>query len=397
MADTQIRDLRRKLEKHFQDTSEIFPDFTSVKKIDVVSSSSVIVDAITGIGGFPRGRMTEVFGGYSSGKTTLLTQGSASVQRINPNSTVLFVDFEHAFDASYGHALGVDLNPDRFVFCQPDYFEQGWAVIDQFVSQGLVDMVILDSAAAMTPRAELEGSVEDTGGIGLQARLMSRMLGQLTKKISRGRKPALVIANQTRMKIDTKNARNNREDSAAGSALKFYASLRLQLEIITGEGDEGRSKSVTDQLYTQNRVRVTAIKNKLAPPWMRGQITMEYGRGINNILSVAELAEQKLGIMSGSGYFKYEGDTTETSVNCRGRDAFQDIMMKSPEIYREIEGKVLARMREEHAASLGVKVLSTGESAKEITYSEEVMVIDSNSSRESLVLPSDGLPVEDIT
>lgn len=394
MAVNPLNELRKKLEKRFKESTEIFPDFTSVKKIDVIKSGSAIVDAVTGIGGFPRGRVTELYGGYSTGKTTLATQAAAAIQHADPNAVVLYVDYEHAFDASYAHALGVDLSPDRFVFCQPDYFEQGDLIIDEYVTAGLVDQVTVDSAAAMIPMEDLEGKIESTGRIGLQAQLMSRMLGRVTKKISKGRRPALLMINQTRMKIDTKNARNNGEQSAAGSAIKFYASIRLQLENITGEGEDLRGKGVTDQIYTQNRVRITAIKNKLAPPWMRGMFTLEYGKGVNNLVSVAELAEQKLGIMSGAGFFNYKGDTPETSFTCRGRESFQNLLKENDKLMLELEAKVLNHMAAEQATSLGVTVLTRGEAAKEME-SAGVMVLDGSSAapKQSTI---DGLPVEDM-
>lgn len=399
MATDPLSELRKKLEKKFKESTEIFPDFTTIKQIGTIKSGSAIVDAVTGIGGFPRGRVTELYGGYSTGKTTLSTQASAAVQKADPKSVVLYIDYEHAFDASYAHALGVNLNPNRFVFCQPDYFEQGDQVMNSYVDEGLVDLLIIDSAAAMIPMEDLEGKIDSTGRIGLQAQLMSRMLARITKKISKGRKPAMVIINQTRMKIDTKNARNNGEQSAAGSAIKFYASMRLQLENITGEGEEGRGKGVTDQVYTQNRVRITAIKNKLAPPWIRGQFTLEYGRGVNNVISVAELAEQKLGIMSGAGFFNYKGDTPETSFTCRGREAFHQLIQERSALMLELEAKVLSSMAAEQAASLGISSITKGDAAKELESPDGVLVLGDESKGGAPVrmAPGEGLPTEDLS
>jgi recombination protein RecA len=242
----------------------------------------------------------------------------------------------------------------------------------------------------MTPLEDLEGKIESTGRIGLQAQLMSRMLSRLTKKISRGRKPALVIVNQTRMKIDTKNARNNGEQSAAGSAIKFYASVRLQLENLSGEGDTERGKGITDQVYTQNRVRITAIKNKVAPPWMRGQFTIEFGKGINNILSIAELAEQRLQIMSGAGFFNYKGDSPETSFTCRGRENFQQLLHVNQALLAELETKVLNSMQEEQSRELGILVSSSTEAAKEIE-AQDVLVLGGGAK-----VPSGDFKVEDV-
>lgn len=225
---------------------------------------------------------------------------------------------------------------------------------------------------------------------------MSKMLARLTKKISKGRKPALVMINQTRSRIDTKNAKNNGEQSAANSAIKFYSSLRLQLEIVVSEGDENRSaKDATDQLYTSNRVRITAIKNKLAPPWMRGQFTLKFGKGVDNLVSVAELAEQKLGIMSGSGFFNYKGDTPATSFACRGRESFQALLQENPALLKELEAKVLAFMKEEHAKSLGITQLVVGDAAKEIEADPGVLVLDDSPQAVAPVEVGAGLPVED--
>lgn len=375
-----INRVRNSLEKKYKDSTELFPDFTSIKQIEVIPSPSAIINAITGIGGLPRGRVTEIYGPFSSGKTTIATEICAEAQRSDPNAVALYVDFEHAFDASYAHKLGVNLNPDRFVFAQPEYFEQGAQIIDNFVEENLVDIVVIDSAAAMTPKSEIEGEFDSDGGTqkGAQAALMSRFLTVLTKKIGRGRKPALVLINQTRAVINIggrpqKNA--PKEQSAAGNAIKFYTSLRLELEIVGSEGDENRGTKGTDQVYTQNRVRVTAVKNKLAPPFVRGILTIEYGKGINNIASIAELAEAKLGIMSGAGFFKYEGDSPKTSFSCRGRDAFIGILEGNPDTRKEIERKVLDAIKADHAKSLGIGQIKTSEKAKEIEGTVGAMVL----------------------
>lgn len=381
-----IRDLQRKLETRFKNSTEIFPDFTTIKQIEVIPSGSAVIDCVTGLGGFPRGRMTEIYGGYSTGKTTLAIHGAVACQK--QGGVPLYIDYEHAFDAAYAHNLGLDLNPGKFIFCQPDYFEQGDIIADEYIVAGLVDFVVVDSAAAMIPMEDLEGKIDSTGRIGLQAQLMSRFLGRVTKKISKGRKPALLVVNQTRMKIDIKNSRNNGEQSAAGSAIKFYASLRLALETVAGEGSEGRGSGVTDQVYTQNRVRVTAIKNKLAPPWIRGQFAIEYGKGVSNVISIAELAEQKLGIMSGAGFFKYEGDTPETTISCRGRDVFCHAVRTNPALLKELEQKVLSHMRSEQAMTLGVSSITPGDAAKELDSETGVLVFGSSANQ--------GLPVEDM-
>lgn len=383
-AKDTIKKIKEELEKAYKDSTELFPDFTSIKEIAVISSNSAVIDAVTGVGGFPRGRITEVYGPESSGKTTFATGAAVACQQSN-DGVVLYLDYEHAFDAGYAHTLGLDLRPDRFVFCQPDHFEQGAAITDRFVDAGLVDLIVADSAAAMIPKDELEGKADAVMKIGLQARLMSAFLNRITKKIPRGRKPAVVILNQTRTRIDVHNPRNNGPDSAAGMALRFYSSIRLSLEITSKEGEGLRNAkgTGTDQVYTQNRVRITAVKNKLASPFIRGTLVLEYGKGINNVVSVAELAEAKLGIMSGAGFFKYVGDKPNTSFNCRGRQEFLSLLENNIELLSELEEKVLGAIRADHAKTLGLtgKLERSGK-AKELE-SDEVVVLSASTELNS--------------
>ena len=366
-ADTLAK-VRDRLEKKYKDSNELFPDLTSVRKISKIPTRSSIINAVTGIGGIPRGRMTEIHGPFSTGKTTICVETMIQMQQ-RENANILFLDFEHALDPAYSHALGLDLG--RLLYAQPTYFEQGAQIALDYLDTGLMDMVVIDSAAAMTPKAELEGEIDKDGGTtkGLQAALMARFLMQAVGKIARYRKPALLMTNQTRAYIDIggRPKRNApKEVPAGGNALRFYSSIRLSLEILHPEGDENRGTKGTDQVYTQNRIRVTCTKNKLAPPYMRGTFVMEYGKGTNDILSIAELAEAKLGIMSGAGFFKYEGDTTETSFSCRGRDAFADRLANDPATRKEIRNKVLAAIKQEHAAALGITELKESGEAKEI-------------------------------
>lgn len=402
-----IQAIRDRLEKKYAASTELFPDFTSIKKIETIPSPSAIVNAVTGIGGLPRGRMTEIYGPFSSGKTTIATEVAAEAQKADPKAVVLYLDYEHAFDATYAHKLGVDLNPSRFIFAQPDYFEQGAQIVSDYVQAGLVDMIVIDSAAAMTPKSILDGSFDDEGGSqkGTQAALMAVFLDKITKMINKGRKPALVIINQTRAVINIggrpqKNA--PKEQAAGGNALKFYASIRLELEIVNSEGDENRGTKGTDQIYTQNRVRVTAVKNKLAPPFVRGVLVIEYGKGINNIVSIAELAEARLGIMSGAGFFKYEGDTPGTTLSCRGREAFQGHLESNPELRKEIEKKVLESIRAEHAASLGIDEIKVSGQAKSLDDANVMVLSDdydedpeSQSDIPSALEAGDGLAFKD--
>lgn len=386
-----ISEVRKRLEKKWKDSTELFLDLTTAKKIEVIPSPSAIINAVTGIGGFPRGRVTEIHGPYSSGKTTLGIEVCACAQKLDKEAVVLYLDFEHAFSPPYAKTLGLDLNPSRFIFAQPECFEQGYQIIDEFLDTGLVDLIVIDSAAAMVPRAELEAEPDAEGGTqkGLQAALMSRMLARVTKKLNRGRKPPLIILNQMRAYINIggrqqKNA--PKEIAAGGTALKFYTSLRLELEPVRFEGEEGRDTKGTDRVYTQTRIRVTAVKNKLAPPFVRGQFVITFGKGIDNVQSIAELAEAKLGIMSGAGFFGYKGDSAETSFSCRGREAFVELLTSNLALRTEIEQRVLESIRQEHAKSLGIGVIKVTGEAKEIESDSNVLRIGDNAP---------GLPITD--
>jgi len=396
-----ISAVRKKLEKQYKASTELFPDLLSAKTIEIVPSPSAIINAITGIGGFPKARVTEIYGPLSSGKTTIAIEVCVACQQSNPDSVVVYVDYEHAFDARYAHALGLDLNPNRFVFVQPEYFEQGAQVIDKFLDEGIADIVVIDSAAAMTPKSEFEGEMDQEGGTqkGTQAALMAKFLSIVTKKLHRGRKPPLVIINQTRAnfviggnKFQTRNM--PKEKPAGGSALKFYTSLRLELEPVGFEGDEARGSKGTDQLYTRTRIRITAVKNKVAPPFMRGKIVIDFGTGINNIESIADLAEARLGIMSGSGgFFKYEGDSTATSFSCRGRDAFRDILKSDQDTRNEIETKVLEAIKQEHAKALGIGDVKTVGKAKDIESQDVGTLVLDDGEGKSFSGP--GMPTEE--
>ena len=293
---------------------------------------------------------------YSTGKTTIAITTMIELQKVK-NSVALYLDYEHAFDSNYAHHLGLDLNTDRLVFCQPESFEQGHAVIDEFIDAGVVDLIVIDSAAAMAPQEELEGAVDATGRLGLQSQLMARMLNRVTKKLGRGRQPAFLILNQMRTKIDIYSRRGSREEAAGGNAMKFYTTMKLELQQMERDGDENRGKPGVDQSFTKTVVRVVCTKNKLASPYLRGKIIIEYGEGINNLVSVADLSESLLGIMSGAGHFKWAGDTPETTFSCRGRADFHKTLARNPQLLRELEQKLLSKMQTVQSASLGLRDL----------------------------------------
>ncbi len=348
----QVIAIRKKLEKHYE--TEIFPDFDASRKIEVIPSPSAIINAITGVGGTPRGRIIEILGPEATGKTTLAMEYVAELHRRNPTATACYLDFEHTLDPSYAKALGIDLDPSRFIFCQPDYYEQGWNILNAFLEADLIDLVVWDTLAAAMPLSQYQGEADPGASegkskdayVGLHARLCSKMLNQVKTKINRGRKPALILVNQVRKKFSFGwGGSGATDEGTGGNAPKFYSTIRLSLEPAKGEGKEERdSKKVMDQLHQRVRVRVTAIKNKVAPPYRRGTMVIEFGCGISNDQSVADLAVMYLGIKNGT-WFNYEGDTDETSFSCQGRSSFIDLLKADPAIREELEKKALQKLQ----------------------------------------------------
>lgn len=394
-----IRKIRTELEKKYKDSTELFPDFTVIKKIEVIPTGSSIVNLVTGVGGYPRGRVTEIYGEYSSGKTTLAIESMAECQKLG--GRVLFLDYEHALDLLYARKLGLSLSADKFIFAQPEYFEQGAEIADRLIDADLIDMVVIDSGAAMTPRVQMEGGFDEEGGSqkGTQAALMANFLAVMTKKINKGRKPVLLLLNQTRAYINIGGPRQKnapKSQPAGGNAIKFYTSIRMELEDVTFEGKELRDTKGTDQVYTQKRVRVTAKKNKLAPPFIRGQIVIEFGKGINDLVSIGELAEARLNIMHGAGFYRYEGRTPQTSVSCRGREEFLRLLEESPALAQEIEAKVLETIQSDHAKSLGLKELKLGEDAKMLeSDSPGTLLLETGDGPPNHLSSGDGMPLDE--
>lgn len=395
---TTIEEIRKRLEKKYSGATELFPDFSTAKRIEVISTASPVINAVTGIGGIPRGRITEIFGSFSTGKTTIAIAVAAELQKKDPQSTVLFVDYEHAFDASYAHKLGVDLNPERFIFTQPETFEQGHDAIDEFVDAGVVDLVVIDSAAAMTPQNELEGDVDASQRLGHQAQLMAKFLTRITKKLHKGKSPALLILNQTRTKIDLRNPRATKEDAAGGNALKFYTSIRIELQQMHKDGDESRDakSSVPDQVYKRTWVRLTGVKNKLAPPFIRGKIAIDFGTGINNLISLGEMAIAKLGIMSsGGGHFLYEGKTQETTVKGRSKETFLKLLETNEALRLEIEDQVMQKMEVSGTEFLGLRDIKESVNPSVIVIESSPEELDLESPIELNVI-SEGMPTKEM-
>ena len=291
--------------------------------IETVSTGSLGLDIALGVGGLPRGRVVEVFGPEASGKTTLTLQVIAEVQR--GGGTAAFVDAEHALDPSYAEKLGVNIN--ELLVSQPDTGEQALEITDMLVCSSAVDIVVIDSVAALTPRAEIEGEMGEMQ-VGLQARLMSQALRKLTGNIKRSN-TIVVFINQMRMKIGVMFG--NPETTTGGNALKFYASVRLDIRRI------GAIKNGEE--VTGNLTRVKVVKNKVAPPFREAEFEIMYGQGISREGEIIELGSS-LGIIEKSGaWYAYKGSRIG-----QGKDNARAYLQSNREVAREIEEQVRARL-----------------------------------------------------
>jgi recombination protein RecA len=289
--------------------------------VDVISSGSIALDAALGIGGYPRGRVIEIYGPESSGKTTLALHAVAEAQKAG--GTAAFVDAEHAMDPAYAQNLGVDL--DDLLVSQPDSGEQALEVVDMLTRSGAVDIIVIDSVAALVPRAELEGDMGDSH-MGLQARLMSQALRKLTSSIARS-KTMVVFINQIRMKIGVMFG--NPETTTGGNALKFYASVRLDIRR-TGAIKKG------DEILG-NETKVKVVKNKMAPPFKLAHFSIMYGEGISHAGEVLDLGVDN-GHVKKSGAWYAIG----TERIGQGRDNAITYLKENPDILADIEEKVRA-------------------------------------------------------
>ncbi len=297
--------------------------------IQVVSSGSIGLDIALGIGGYPRGRIIEVYGPESSGKTTLTLHAIAQVQKVG--GVAAFIDAEHALDPTYARKLGV--KTDELLVSQPDYGEQALEIADMLVRSGAVDLIVIDSVAALVPKAEIEGDMGDSH-VGVQARLMSQALRKLTSNVARSN-CLLVFINQIRMKIGVMFG--SPETTTGGNALKFYSSIRLDIRRI-GAIKEASPASGKDPAVVGNRTRVKVVKNKLAPPFREVEFDILYGQGISRSGDVVDLGSE-LGIIEKSGaWFSYGGERIG-----QGRENAKTYLEQHPDVMEKVEGMILAK------------------------------------------------------
>ncbi len=291
-----------------------------VEDVEVIPSGSLGLDLALGVNGYPRGRVIEIYGPESSGKTTLTLHAIAEAQKAG--GIAAFIDAEHAFDRFYAEKLGVDI--DNLIISQPDHGEQALEIADNLIRSGAIDIVIIDSVAALTPKSEIEGEMGDSK-MGLHARLMSQALRKLTASISKTR-CTVVFINQLREKIGVMFG--NPETTTGGNALKFYASVRLDIRRSTQIKDsEGRVQG--------NKTRVKVVKNKVAPPFKTAEFDIMYGEGISKIGEILDLGVAYEIIKKSGSWFSY-GDTKLG----QGRDAVKALLKDNPELLEELEEKI---------------------------------------------------------
>jgi recombination protein RecA len=302
---------------------------SAAENIQVVSTGSIGLDIALGIGGYPRGRIIEIYGPESSGKTTLTLHAIAEVQKVG--GVAAFIDAEHALDPSYARKLGV--KTDELLVSQPDYGEQALEIADMLVRSNAVDIIVIDSVAALVPKAEIEGDMGDSH-VGLQARLMSQALRKLTSTVSRSN-CLLVFINQIRMKIGVMFG--SPETTTGGNALKFYSSVRLDIRRI-GAIKEAAATGAKDPAVVGNRTRVKVVKNKLAPPFREVEFDILYGQGISRSGDLVDLASE-MGIIEKSGaWFSFGADRIG-----QGRENAKTYVEQHPEVMEKVEAMILAK------------------------------------------------------
>jgi recombination protein RecA len=326
-ADEKLKVLKLaldKIEKDYGKGSVMMLGDKQAVNIETISTGSLGLDVALGVGGFPRGRIVEIYGPESSGKTTIAIHTIAEAQK--KGGICAIIDAEHAFDASYARKLGVDV--DNLIISQPDYGEQALEIADRLISSGALDVVVIDSVAALVPKGELEGEMGDSK-MGLQARLMSQALRKLTATISRTGCTCIFI-NQLREKIGVMFG--NPETTTGGNALKFYASVRLDIRRISQIKD--------GDVASGNRTKVKVVKNKVAPPFRTVEFDIIFGLGISKVGEIIDMGVD-LGILNKSGSWFSYGDAKIG----QGREAVKQFMLDNPEMMQEVEDKIRVQLQ----------------------------------------------------
>ena len=315
-----------KIEKDFGKGSIMKLGDEKIENVDVIPTGSIGLNAALGVGGLPRGRIIEIFGPESSGKTTLAIHVIAEAQK--RGGIAAFIDAEHAFDRFYAEHLGVDV--DNLWISQPDNGEQALEIADQLIRSSAIDVLVIDSVAALTPKSEIDGDMGDNK-VGLQARLMSQALRKLTANISRTNTTCIFI-NQLREKIGVMFG--TPETTTGGNALKFYASVRLDIRRVTTlkDGDQAIG----------NHVRVKVVKNKVAPPFRKAEFEILFGEGISKYGELVDLGVEHGIIQKSGSWFSYEGTKL-----AQGRDATKAMLKDNPELCDEIEAKIMEALSQE--------------------------------------------------
>lgn len=315
-----------KIEKDFGKGSIMRMGEEKIENVEVIPTGSIGLNAALGVNGYPKGRIIEIYGPESSGKTTLAIHAIAEAQKAG--GIAAFIDAEHAFDRFYAQKLGVDI--DNLYISQPDNGEQALEIADQLIRSAAIDIIVIDSVAALTPKKEIEGDMGDSA-VGLHARLMSQALRKVTSTIAKTNTTCIFI-NQLREKIGVMFG--NPETTTGGNALKFYASVRLDIRRVTSikDGDN----------VIGNQVRVKVVKNKVAPPFRKAEFEITFGEGISKIGEIVDLGVEFDIIKKSGSWFSYEG-----SKLAQGRDATKQLLKDNPELCEELEAKIMEKLGEQ--------------------------------------------------
>ena len=317
-----------KIEKNYGKGSIMRLGDRPEEELDVISTGSIGLDNALGVGGFPRGRVIEIYGPESSGKTTLAIHAIAECQKTG--GVAAFIDAEHAFDSFYAAKLGVDVN--NLLMSQPDNGEQALEIADNLIRSGAIDIIVVDSVAALTPKAEIDGDMGDSK-VGLQARLMSQAMRKLTSAISKTNCCCIFI-NQLREKIGV--LFGNPETTTGGNALKFYASVRIDIR---------RTQAIKDgDQNIGNRVKVRVVKNKVAPPFRQCEFDLMFGEGISKLGEIIDMGVDMDIIHKSGSWFSYG-----TSKLAQGREALKQLLRDNPELTDELEQKIRTALKEKQA------------------------------------------------